>query len=183
MYKSMVVTSALMLLLSGCGPTKKGAAEPAKIQVTSSAFSQDGLIPQPHTCDGVNISPDISWSGVPSGTQSFALILEDPDAPEKAFTHWVVFNLPSTTIDLPQAISEDKISELGAAQGVNDFGKLGYGGACPPVGDKAHRYVFTLYALNKKLDLASGASKDDVIKAMEGHIIGQGSLTGTYVRS
>ena len=184
MYKSMVVTSAIMLLLSGCGTARKDkTAEPAPISVTSSAFKDGELIPQPHTCDGANISPDLSWSGVPSGAQSLALIVDDPDAPEKAFTHWVVFNMPTTITSLPQAASDEHITDLGAAFGKNDFGKLEHGGACPPQGDKPHRYIFTLYALDAKLDLAAGASKDEVVKAMEGHVVGQGKLTGTYVRS
>src|SRR5512143_123775 len=146
----------------------------------SPAFAESGSIPRQHTCDGENVSPALSWSGAPEKTGSFALIVDDPDAPGRTFVHWVVFDLPARSISLPQAVPAQRSIQTGGAQGVNDFGKVGYGGPCPPSG--THRYVFTLYALDGPLALPGRASKEDVVRAIEGHVLGQARLVGRYSR-
>jgi len=121
------------------------------------------------------------WSEPPQGTQSLALIVDDPDAPGGVFTHWVLFNILPDSRQLPEAIPTQAQLSSGALQGKNDFGRIGYGGPCPPPG-RPHRYRFTLYALDRVLDLKAGVSKKQVVGAMQGHILAQGQLTGTYQR-
>jgi len=121
------------------------------------------------------------WREPAAGTQTFALILDDLDAPSGVFTHWILFNIPSNSRELPEAIPTQDQLASGALQGKNHFGKIGYGGPCPPLG-RAHRYQFTLYALDSPLDLKAGASKKEVLDAMQRHILAQGQLTGTYRR-
>jgi Raf kinase inhibitor-like YbhB/YbcL family protein len=147
----------------------------------SSAFENGSFIPRLHTCDGKDLSPALFWSGVPVKTASLALIVDDPDAPRKAWVHWVLFDLPATTTGLPEGIGSDASLEGGGVHGINDFGNLGYGGPCPPSG--THSYVFTLYALYPKLGLPSGSTRSDVATAMEGHILAQARLVGRYSRS
>jgi Raf kinase inhibitor-like YbhB/YbcL family protein len=149
--------------------------------VSSSDFQSGGDIPKKFTCDGADSSPELSWTEPPAGTQSLALITDDPDAPVGTFTHWVLFNLPASTHSLAGNVS--KIDELpnGARQGRNGFRKIGYGGPCPPPG-KPHRYYFKLYALDKQLDLNPGASKEELEKALEGHILGKAEIVGKYGR-
>lgn len=150
-------------------------------ELKSTAFKSGGEIPKKHTCDGPDLSPPLTW-GDPSGIiQSFALIADDPDAPMGTWVHWVAYDLPSDTRQLPEGVSKEGEISGGGWQGINDFGKIGYGGPCPPPG-KPHRYFFKLYALDKKLDLKVGASKRDVEAAMKGHIVGQGELMGRYRR-
>ena len=151
-----------------------------KIKVTSSAFAEGGLIPAKYTCDGSDISPPLQWEAVPEGTKSIALISDDPDAPMGTWVHWVLFNLPAESKGLEENIPQDKTLPNGARQGLTDFGRIGYGGPCPPSG--THRYFFKIYALDTKLDLAAGAKKSELLKAMEGHILGQGQLIGKYKR-
>jgi Raf kinase inhibitor-like YbhB/YbcL family protein len=186
MRNLIVRTLAVLLCLSllGCSsrkspdPAPKGRAE---MQVTSPAFNEGGMIPRQYTCDGANVSPPLSWSGFPAGTKWIALICDDPDAPNGTWVHWVLYDWP---LGGEQAIlgspPGQKVIERGAKQGVNDFGKIGYGGPCPPSG--THRYYFKLYALDKKTDLPPGATKQQVLKAMEGHILAQGQLMGRYSR-
>jgi hypothetical protein len=150
------------------------------IQVTSSAFKEGGLIPRKHTCDGADVSPPLAWTGVPEGAKSLALISDDPDAPMGTWVHWVLYNLPVNAQLLPEAVPPDKELTSGARQGRNDFRRIGYGGPCPPGG--THRYFFKLYALDTLLDLQPGATKADLVKAMEGHILAQGQLMGKYSR-
>ena len=146
----------------------------------SSAFPEGGSIPRQHTCDGENVSPALSWSGAPERARSFALIVDDPDAPRKTFVHWVVFDLPGHATSLPEGVSPRGSIAAGGAQGINDFGNVGYGGPCPPSG--THRYVFTLYALDEPLKLSGRMTKDDVLRAIEGHVLGQAQLVGRYSR-
>ena len=149
--------------------------------ISSSSFSQGEEIPRKFTCDGADVSPELSWTDAPAGTQSFALISDDPDAPVGTWTHWVLFDLPANISSLPENIS--KVDELPnkARQGRNDFRKIGYNGPCPPPG-KPHRYFFKLYALGTKLGLKTGASKQQVEQAMEGHILGRTEWMGKYQR-
>ena len=154
--------------------------EKMEIKITSSAFEEGGLIPPKYTCDGADISPPLRWDAVAEGTKSIALICDDPDAPMGSFVHWVLFNLPAETRELPENIPADQILAGGAKQGISDFGRIGYGGPCPPSG--VHRYFFKIYALDTDIDLAAGAGKAELLKAMEGHILSQGQLIGKYKR-
>lgn len=156
---------------------KKGG-NAMEIKVTSSAFAEGGMIPSKYTCDGQDMSPPLGWDAVPDGTKSIALISDDPDAPMGTWVHWVLFNLPAETRKLEENIPPDKTLPNGARQGTTDFKSVGYGGPCPPSG--THRYFFKIYALDTKLDLSAGASKGELLKAMEGHVIGQGQLIGKY---
>lgn len=151
------------------------------LSISSPAFQDGERIPAKYTCQGQDISPPLEWNRVPNETQSLALIVDDPDAPSGVFTHWVIFNLPPDSRELPEAVPAASQLPSGALQGKNDFGKIGYGGPCPPPG-YPHRYRFTLYALNRQLELKAGSSKKQVLHTMEGHILAQGQLTGTYQR-
>jgi Raf kinase inhibitor-like YbhB/YbcL family protein len=151
-----------------------------EIKITSSVFEDGGLIPAKYTCDGADMSPALRWDVVPEGTKSIALICDDPDAPMGTFVHWVIFGLPAETRELAENIPSDETLPNGAKQGKSDFGRIGYGGPCPPSG--THRYFFKIYALDTEVDLAAGASKRELVKAMEGHILGQGQLIGKYKR-
>jgi len=151
-----------------------------EIKVTSPAFENEGMIPAKYTCDGEDISPPLQWDAVPEGTRSIALISDDPDAPMGMWVHWVLFNLPADARELKENIPPDKTLPNGAKQGTSDFGRIGYGGPCPPGG--THRYFFKIYALDAELNLQAGARKRDLLKAMEGHILGQGQLMGKYKR-
>jgi Raf kinase inhibitor-like YbhB/YbcL family protein len=153
----------------------------ASISMTSSAFSAGGAIPKKFTCDGPDLSPQLSWNAPPAGTQSFALIMDDPDAPVGTWVHWVLYDLPANVLELPEGVAKDEQLSSGARQGRNDFGKIGYGGPCPP-GSKPHRYFFKLYALDTKLGLRAGATKADVERAVKGHILAQAELIGKYGR-
>jgi len=155
--------------------------EEAVLSLSSSAFEEGEKIPVRYTCDGEDVSPPLTWSEPPSGTNSFVLIVDDPDAPRGVFTHWVLFNLPPDSRELPEDIPVQAQLLSGALQGRNDFGRTGYGGPCPPAGS-LHRYRFVLYALDQPLDLPAGASKNQVLEYMEGHILAQGQLMGTYQR-
>jgi Raf kinase inhibitor-like YbhB/YbcL family protein len=150
--------------------------------ITSTAFRDGAAIPAKYTCDGVDVSPPLAWSGAPAGTRSFALIVDDPDAPAGTWVHWVLYNLPADVSELPENIAKVESLDLGGArQGRNDFRRPGYGGSCPPPGP-AHRYFFKLYALDARLELKGGAQKKEVEAAMEGHVLGSAQLMGTYAR-
>ena len=150
------------------------------ITVTSTAFTEGGMIPKKYTCDDRDISPQLSWSGVPAGAKSLALICDDPDAPVGTWVHWVVYNIPPSEKGLPEQATAEKGLPAGTRQGINDFRKKDYGGPCPPGG--THRYFFKVYALDAQLTLGDGARKQDLLKAMEGHVLGQGQLMGRYKR-
>lgn len=150
--------------------------------LSSTAFKDGAPIPGKYTCDGVDLSPALVWSGAPAGTRSFALIADDPDAPGGTWVHWVLYNLPAEVSELPENIAKVESLDLGGArQGRNDFRRPGYGGPCPPPGP-AHRYFFKLYALDARLELKPGAQKSAVEAAMEGHVLGTAQLMGTYAR-
>ena len=161
-----------------------GAAENSgkeSMELTSTAFTEGGAIPAKFTCDDKDESPPLKWSGVPAGAKSLALIADDPDAPVGTWVHWVLYDLPATTTELPEDVSKSQYVAGGARQGLNDFRRLGYGGPCPPPG-KPHRYFFKLYALDAALDLKPGATKKDVERAMDKHVLAQAQLVGTYKR-
>jgi len=151
------------------------------LSLSSIAFQDGERIPVKYTCEGQDISPPLMWSEPPPGTQSLALIVDDPDAPGGVFTHWVLFNILPDSRELPEAVPTQAQLPSGALQGKNDFGRVGYGGPCPPHG-RPHRYYFTLYALDRVLGLKAGVFKKQVLDAMKGHILVQGKLTGIYQR-
>lgn len=150
------------------------------IKIESPAFKEGEMIPQKYTCDGENISPPLNWTEIPQETKSFALICDDPDAPMGTWVHWVVYNIPAEIKELPEGVPPERELRQGGIQGMNDFRKIGYGGPCPPGG--THRYFFKIYALNRKLNLQPGATKELLEEAMNGHILDQGSLMGKYSR-
>jgi Raf kinase inhibitor-like YbhB/YbcL family protein len=149
------------------------------MQLTSPAFKQGSEIPSYYTNDGENVSPELSWKDAPANTKSFALVVHDPDAPRTGgFTHWVLYNIPAETTHLNEKIAnEEQIKGVGL-QGQNDRGKIGYIGPAPPSG--THRYFFRLFAIDKILDLAPGATHQQVSSAIKGHILAQAELMGTY---
>jgi Raf kinase inhibitor-like YbhB/YbcL family protein len=154
------------------------------VKLTSSAFAEAATIPVKHTCDGPDISPPLAWTATPPNTKSFAVIMDDPDAPMGTWVHWVLWNLPGTSSSLPENVAKTReLNELGGAlQGNNTWPKIGYYGPCPPPG-KPHRYFFKLYALDAQLPLKAGAVKADVERAMQGHVLAEAQLMGTFGRS
>jgi len=151
------------------------------LEIKSAGFKDGDVIDPKYTCKGADMSPQLSWSDIPEGTQSFALICDDPDAPFMTWVHWVIYDIPTDVTELPEAVSADETLSNGAKQGKNDFRKIGYGGPCPPPGGP-HRYIFKLYALDIMLDLEPGATKKELIKSMEGHVLGQSQITGHFKR-
>jgi Raf kinase inhibitor-like YbhB/YbcL family protein len=154
------------------------------LRLFSSAFSDNGEIPSRYTCEGQDVSPPLAWSGAPGQTKSFALIVDDPDAPDpKAprtiWVHWVLYNLPPITSSLPEAVAAEQLP-AGTLSGVNDWKRTGYGGPCPPVG--RHRYFHKLYALDVELPDLHNPSKARLEQAMAGHVVDQAQLVGTYER-
>jgi Raf kinase inhibitor-like YbhB/YbcL family protein len=152
-----------------------------QLSVTSPAFKDNEWIPAKYTADGDDMSPPLKWTDIPEGVTQYALIVEDPDAPRGTFTHWVIYGIPGSYDHLDDGVSQVEELDNGAMQGLNTHGKPGYMGPSPPKG-KPHRYIFTLYALDAKLDLPAGITKEDLEKAMQGHIISEGKLTGLYGR-
>jgi Raf kinase inhibitor-like YbhB/YbcL family protein len=174
----MVQITGLILLLAlrtiataDSGPT---------LALTSSAFENGGTIPEQYTCSGHNESPALQWTGVPGGTRSLALILDDPDAPMGTFVHWVVYNLSPTATGLPEGVL-GTASVADGEQGVNGRGAIGYTGPCPPPG-KPHHYHFRLCALDQKLELKAGATAHQVEAAIKGHVLGSAELVGIFAR-
>ena len=149
-------------------------------ELTSTAFGNGDLIPTKYTCDDQDISPPLEWRDPPEGTRSFALICDDPDAPVGTWVHWVLYNLPASTRDLPEAVPSDSDLSDGGRHGQNSWRRPGYGGPCPPGG--THRYFFKLYALDAELDLAAGASKEQLLAAMNGHELASTETMGMYSR-
>jgi len=151
------------------------------MKLQSAAFEEQGMVPSRHTCDGDDLSPPLTWDDPPEATKCFALVSDDPDAPGGTWIHWVVWNIPPESRGLPQGVP--KVAELadGTRQGITDFRRVGYGGPCPPSG--THRYFFRLYALDAKMDLPSGASRNDLDGCMRGHVLAQAELMGKYRRS
>lgn len=181
---SLKAFAILIALSAGChgAPKPELGADKPPLQLNSASFPANRRIPSALTCDGANTSPALTWSSAPAGTKSFALILDDPDAPGGgAFVHWVLYNLPATAESLPA--SEPKQDQLadGSRQGKNDFGEIGYGGPCPP-GHTPHHYRFVLYAVDTPLNLPAGATKQQVEDALKGHIVARGRLVGVYSR-
>jgi Raf kinase inhibitor-like YbhB/YbcL family protein len=151
------------------------------LRVISSDFAHGERIPRRHTCDGEDASPRLEWSGVPVETRSFALICDDPDAPRGTWLHWTLYNLPAEAVELEVGVPPLPELPSGARQGMTDFGKVGYGGPCPPPG-KPHRYFFRLYALGAVLNLAPGVKRAELEAVMKDHVLATGTLMGTYER-
>jgi len=149
------------------------------LKITSPAFRYGEMIPKKFTCDGPDVSPQLAWTGAPVGTKSFALICDDPDSARAPWVHWVIFNLPADLAGLEEDVPKGKELETGGRQGKNDFGRFGYGGPCP---GGLHRYYFKLHALDCMLDLEPGSTKEQLLRAMEGHILAQAELLGKYRR-
>jgi Raf kinase inhibitor-like YbhB/YbcL family protein len=176
----------LMLLVSASlalfAQAARATDPEVNVKLISTAFSENGTIGREFTCDGEDRSPQLAWSAAPEKAAAYALIVDDPDAPVGTWVHWVYYDLPAKTSELPEAVEKAERPKTGGIQGRNDFGRIGYGGPCPPPG-KPHRYFFKLYALDRQLGLKPGAKKADIERAMQGHIIAQGQLVGTYGRA
>jgi Raf kinase inhibitor-like YbhB/YbcL family protein len=183
----LLALAAMLTLLVACAgaaatpepatptfPAATAAQEPFTLRI--SAFPNAGAIPLRYSCDGADISPALSWTSPPPGTATFALIMDDPDAPGGTWDHWTVFNIPASTLELPEGEPTG-----GGVPGSNSWGETGYGGPCPPSGP-AHVYRVFLYALDRSLDLPAGASKREVLDAAAGHILAESLLTGSYGR-
>lgn len=151
------------------------------LKITSSAFAEGEYIPKKYTGQGKDVSPALSWVGAVENVQSFAIICDDPDAPRGTWVHWVIYNIPAGVNSLAEAVAGEEVLGDGTAQGITDFGRVGYGGPMPPAG-KAHRYFFKLYALDTMLNLPSTPRKADVLEAMEGHVVAEAELMGLYKR-
>lgn len=173
-----LVVTLLGLACTSFPPAAEGSSP---LQLSSPSFS--GTIPERYaSCSGqTGNSPALAWGAPPSRTRSFALIVTDPDAPMTTFTHWLIWDLPADTRSLPEGVPTEPQLRSGARQGRNGFGRIGYGGPCPP-GGAAHRYVFTVYALDARLDLAPGATRQQLVDAMERHVLAAGELIGRYQR-
>jgi Raf kinase inhibitor-like YbhB/YbcL family protein len=188
MRKVKLLLALVMLAFVACSNRPPQAAPPpatpatqqqkSELKLTSTAFKEGEAIPRGYTCDGANVSPPLEWTGVPKSAKTIAIIADDPDAPTGTWVHWVLYNLPAAGLGMIENTPLTETLNGGGAQGKNDFGKIGYGGPCPPSG--THRYFFKFYALDSELPLKPGATKNDVEKAMEGHTVGQAQLIGTY---
>lgn len=191
MKRTMTYLLMSAILVSACTPSAPAASESndplgiptdvvASIALTSTAFTNGQPIPERYTCNGENISPALSWGEPPAGTQSFALIVDDPDAPGGTWDHWIFFNISASIRSLPEAFPSGDTFPDGSMGGRNGWGNTGYGGPCPPSG--THRYFFRLYALDEMLAISAGASRGELEKAMFGHILAQGELMGTVTK-
>ena len=150
-------------------------------EVKTTAFENGGTIPSKYTCSGADVSPALNWHGVPANARSLALIADDPDAPVGTWTHWVIWSIPPQATGLPEGVPKTETLENGARQGKNDFGRVGYGGPCPPPGG-AHRYFFRLFALDTKLDTKPGAGRSELERDLKGHIVAQAEWMGRFSR-
>ncbi len=152
-----------------------------KISISTEAFKDGEEIPKKYTCWGSDTSPPLSWTGIPRETKSIVIVMEDPDAGKGTLVHWILFNVPPTMENLPEAIPKSENFPNGSRQGRTDFNEIGYGGPCPPPG-KVHRYYFKIYALDKMLDLLPGSSIRQIYESIEGHIIAKGDIVGMFGR-
>jgi len=159
----------------------RGQEASATIELKTTSFTPGGFIPKRYTCEAADVSPALAWTDPPSGTQTFALIEDDPDAPSGTFVHWLVYDLPAGYRSLPEALSGNSEMPDGVKQGTNDFSRTGYSGPCPPRG-KPHRYFIRFYALDTRLNLPPAARRKELDAAMQGHILAQGELMGRFQR-
>jgi len=189
MLKQITLLLSMLLLMACARGPQAPSQSPAlaqqkdnkmEIKLTSAAFKEGQPIPRQYTCDGLNVSPPLEWTGVPKTAKTVAIVADDPDAPAGTWVHWVVYDLAAENISLVENLPPTENLKAGGFQGTNDSRKIGYGGPCPPSG--THRYFFKIYAVDSELPLKAGATKAEVEKAMEGHIVAQGQLMGTYSR-
>jgi Raf kinase inhibitor-like YbhB/YbcL family protein len=173
-----ILTLASLIALGGLAMAQRPTVN---LTVTSSGFASGASIPNKYTCKGEDISPALQWSGAPSNTAAFAVMMDDPDAPSGTWVHWVMWDIAAATHALPEGVAKREQLQDGARQGRNSFGKPGYNGPCPPPG-QTHRYYFRVYALDRKLDLQAGANRAQLDSAMQGHIVAQGEYMGTFHR-
>lgn len=190
--KQIVMFSALFLLAAAAqiavptGGSHAGEKQSdnggnsMNMTITSSAFEPKQKIPMQYTCDGADMSPPLTWTKGPEDTKSYALIADDPDAPMGTWVHWVMYNIPPNITSLPEDVPAEEQLDSGALQGITDFKRIGYGGPCPPSG--THRYFFKLYALDSMLEAKPGLTKEQLLEKMDGHILAEGELVGTYSR-
>lgn len=167
----------VLTVTANFGAQTKGGA----MELKSSAFHDGATIPRQHSCDADDVSPQLNWSNVPPGTKTFSLIVDDPDAPGGTWVHWVLYDLPADAKELAEAVGKTETLANDGKQGLNDFRRVGYGGPCPPAG-KPHRYFFKLYALDEPSNLKPRATKQQLLAAMKGHILGEAELIGRYQR-
>ncbi|MBE9181591.1 YbhB/YbcL family Raf kinase inhibitor-like protein [Oculatella sp. LEGE 06141] len=181
LHYSRYLVGLIGFVLIGCNGNSDGdELQAPKTMRLDSVFAAADQIPVQYTCEGENRSPALSWDAPPTGTESLALIVSDPDAPGKPFIHWVLYDLPPDLRQLPAGLEKQPFLLDGGLQGKNDFNEYGYGGPCPPSG--SHRYFFRLYALDTHLNLPPGTTKTDVVEAMQGHVLAGAELMGRYQR-
>ena len=177
---SLLVSLTFLFVYFGVDESGAQVKGGKNMEIKSSAFKSGARIPAKHTCDGVDVSPPLVWNKLPAGTKTFALICDDPDAPSGTWVHWVIYDIPGSSTGLPEKLPPLKEVANGAKQGMNDFRSIGYGGPCPPSGE--HRYFFRLYALDGPTGLKPGATKEQLLAAMKGHILAEAELMGKYKR-
>jgi len=170
-----------MMVLALVSTEVRGQETSSKIELKTTSFTPGGFIPKRYTCEDADVSPALAWTDPPSGTQSYALIEDDPDAPSGTFVHWLVYDLPAGYRNLPEALSGSSQMPDGTRQGTNGFSRTGYSGPCPPPG-KPHRYFIRLYALDTTLNLRPAARRKELDAAMQGHILAQAELMGRFQR-
>lgn len=180
MIFSQKTAAFLFLVILAVSSNYDGDLRKMDFKIISSAFKEGELIPSKYTCDGENISPQLSWINAPAGTKSFALINDDPDAPIGDWVHWILYNIPVESKELVENSSKKKLLPVNTIEGNNDWGRIGYGGPCPPSG--THRYFFKIYALDVVLPVKQGTTKKQLLDAMKGHILATAQLIGKYKR-
>jgi len=185
-----LVVGLLAWTTAVAGPAARGQERPVEagrgaMELSSPAFEPGDRIPDRHTCAGEDLSPPLTWRGAPEGVRSFTLIMDDPDAPAGTWVHWVLYDLPAGATGIEEGVPENLSAEGGGSHGVcwgvRSYGRVGYHGPCPPPG-KPHHYSFRLYALDTRLDLPGEATKEQVERAMEGHVLARAELVGLYGR-
>jgi len=181
MFVSAFFAGMAICLYPACPVSAQKGNPKMELKLTSTVFEQGQYIPRKYTGEGINISPPLQWSAPPEGTQSIALFCEDPDAPSGLWIHWVAWNIAPNKTGLPEGVPAEKASADGMKQGTNSFGKIGYGGPMPPAGSD-HRYYFRVYAIDSQLSLQPGTTRSDLVKAMNHHVLAEGSLMGRYKR-
>jgi len=179
MRASATLASLLILTCVAGFAQQAPAAEGGAMTVTSSSFASGGAISEQYSCKGTDISPALTWSGAPAKTKSIAVIMDDPDAPAGTWVHWVMWNVPASKHSLAESVAKNEQLDDGSQQGRNSFGKIGYNGPCPPMG-QTHRYFFRVYALDSKLTLTSATDRAALDEAMKGHVLAEGEYMGTF---
>ncbi len=183
MKRKIILTFVIIIglcffsLFVGCNERKRGGSN---MNLTSSSFSNGDMIPSKYSCDGENISPPLTWTDIPEGTKTFALICDDPDAPAGDWVHWIMYDIPVEVHELPENIEKIPVLDNRSVQGKNDFRKIGYDGPCPP--DGVHRYFFKIYALDLVLQQKPGLTKHELFQVIKGHVLGEGQLMVKYGR-